>query len=117
MKPAIGNHEFTFNYCNYSANEIGISVSYLREMMWIEYNMSPRLLIETIRVENALELLALDYQNLCQICKQTGFNNPKTFRRVFQKRIGISPSEFKQNLSTCEDSSAEIYRLKGILWG
>ncbi len=101
---------------NQLAEEIGISVSYLREITWIEYDMSPRFLIETIRIETALNLLSLDHQNLCQISKQTGFNHPKTFRRTFQRRLDISPSECKENLMSCKDFSIIIDQLKETLW-
>ena len=101
---------------NQLADKIGISISYLREITWNKYDMSPRLLIETIRLEAATNLMLMDHLNFYQICKHTGFNHPKTFRRTFQRRLGLAPSECKKNLEIYKYPVNKIDHIKKILW-
>ena len=46
--------------------------------------------------DKAKELLELSSRTVTQIAQQTGFNNVTYFNRLFKKRFGKSPSEFRK---------------------
>ncbi|MFT5708092.1 MAG: transcriptional regulator GlxA family with amidase domain [Oceanospirillaceae bacterium] len=52
--------------------------------------------IQRIRVQKACEALESTTQSLEQIAALVGYNDVNSFRKVFNKVIGLSPTEFRQ---------------------
>ena len=50
-----------------------------------------------VRLGHATRLLADSTMTVVEICYQCGFNNISNFNRVFRKRKGCTPSEFRAN--------------------
>lgn len=50
-----------------------------------------------IRIGNAIRLLVDSSQTIGEICFNSGFNNLSNFNRLFRKRKGCSPKEFRDN--------------------
>jgi len=84
------NTEFTVKCL---AKDMNISYSYLYEVVYKIFDMSPQRLIETIRLEEAIHLIARGMK-LIKLYKKLGYDNIRTFRQAFYKRLGI-------NYSTC----------------
>ena len=98
------------------SEKLHISPSYLREIVWKKYNMSPQHLIETIRLDSVLNHIAMNNKNIYQICRIVGYDYPKTLRRAFKRRLNITPSECKKLLNNCKNKKNEINNLLKFLW-
>ena len=79
------------------AYELNSSESNLREIVCMNFGMSPQKLIETIRLEKTIKLIATDSKQY-SIAKTVGYSSTRSLRRAFQKRIGMSPSMYKNIL-------------------
>lgn len=78
------------------AEGLKVSVSHLREIVELEYGSGPQWLIETTRLKASLGLIANGGGNLYSICKEVGYQNMRTFRRAFEKRLDMTPSECRK---------------------
>lgn len=79
-------------------------------MAWVfltceRFEKSPQWLIETVRIGEALKELSKQDGRLYEVCKRVGYMNHKTFRRAFKKRLGITPSEFREMVSKDKDGT------------
>jgi len=81
------------------ATEAKISVSHLRELTCDALGRPPQWLIETVRLEEALKMIAETNGNLYAICKNVGYASQKAFRKAFRKRIGITPSIYREQVA------------------
>jgi AraC-like DNA-binding protein len=79
------------------AYELNMSESNLREIVCMNFGMSPQKLIETVRLEKTIKLISIDSKQY-SIAKIVGYASTRSFRRAFQKRIGMSPSKYKNIL-------------------
>ena len=93
-----------------------VSWSYLDEIVWMKYGMSPHCLVETIKLEIAIDLMDGNESNIWKICKIIGYGNPKTFRTAFKKRLTMTFGKCKKQLSQSENIEDEIKILKFSLW-
>lgn len=59
---------------------------------------SPKTLLENIRLEKALELLAKE--SCSAAARKAGYACCKTFRGAFKRRLGMTPTEYKRMLSS-----------------
>ena len=50
-----------------------------------------------VRLGHAARMLADSTMTIVEICYQCGFNNISNFNRIFKKRRGCTPSEFREN--------------------
>lgn len=65
-----------------------------------ETSASPADFIETARFELARNLVEGNHSSLKMIASETGFGTEERMRRVFQKRLGITPRAYCERLST-----------------
>lgn len=86
-------------FSNLSVNELAklcnMSLSSFKRTFRTFFNDSPNNYINTKKIEKAKELLKVSELNISDIAYETGFNDPQYFTRLFKKRIGLSPSEFR----------------------
>ncbi|MCK0472818.1 AraC family transcriptional regulator [Halalkalibacter sp. APA_J-10(15)] len=78
------------------AEDIGISYSYMRRIV---YEMTGRSLIEHLnirRIEKAKQMLVESNLTIAQIASTVGYNNAQSFNRFFRKFEGMTPSNYKQ---------------------
>lgn len=51
--------------------------------------------ITDLRIGNAARHLIETEKNISEICYECGFNNTSNFNRIFKKKLGFTPSEFR----------------------
>jgi len=90
------------------AYDLNLSPSYLREFVNINFNTSPQILIETVRLEAAIKLICKNNACLYSIRSSIGYSNPKTFRQAFKRRLKISPSELKEKINKSQVENEKI---------
>ncbi|RMD96127.1 MAG: helix-turn-helix domain-containing protein [Calditrichaeota bacterium] len=92
------------------------SLSYLCEQCYSHYGMSLHQLIETVRLEQAVELLAQDGHKIEHVRRQVGYAYTKTFRRAFKNRLQLTPQQLRAQLADCGDCQQEIENILEHLW-
>ena len=72
------------------------SFEYLKKMFKNEVGMTPRQFLTDKRLENAANNLALSGcgSSISQIARQSGFQEPLYFSRLFKKKYGVSPKNY-----------------------
>jgi AraC-like DNA-binding protein len=73
---------------------MGCSKSQLYRKMISLTGKSPNTFINDYRLHEALQLLLKNNSNISEIAFDTGFSSPSYFSKCFQKRYGLSPSEY-----------------------
>lgn len=64
-----------------------------------EVGLTPGTYVESLRVERARQRLELDAEPVEAIALGCGFGTPETMRRVFTRRLGASPAEYRARFS------------------
>lgn len=62
--------------------------------------LSPCELIHCLMLINAMRLLLNDSLNISEVAYKVGFNDPKYFSRIIKKRLGLTPTEFRESIKT-----------------
>lgn len=108
------NTEFTVKCL---AKDMNISYSYLYEVVYKCFDMSPQRLIETIRLEEAIHLIARGMK-LIRLYKKLGYDNIRTFRQAFYKRLGINYSTCRTLIEKTNEENREniIQQVIAVLW-
>lgn len=90
-------------YQKIKINELAKKYNYTRNYLYTlfksEYGVSPQEYIVTLRIEKAKQLLLDETKSLLvsEVASAVGFNDCLYFSRLFHKRTGLSPTEFKNN--------------------
>lgn len=79
-----------------AAAESHLSVSHLRRLFQVYFRKSPKLVFDHLRLEAASTLLATGTATLDDIASRTGFRSVTDFCRVFKKRFGHPPNEWRR---------------------
>jgi transcriptional regulator GlxA family with amidase domain len=61
-----------------------------------EVGMTPGAYVEALRVERARALLETGSEGVEQVALRCGFGTVETMRRVFRRRLGVSPGDYRQ---------------------
>ena len=64
-----------------------------------EVGLTPGTYVESLRIERARQQLEMDNEPVETIAVRCGFGTPETMRRVFARRIGASPAEYRARFS------------------
>ena len=75
-----------------------IEPSYLSRMFSAQYGESITAYIARIRIEKAIELMKSGSQNLEAISFEVGYDDYNYFSRVFKKKTGLRPTEYRKKL-------------------
>lgn len=87
------------------ANALSISPHRLSQIINQNAGQNFSEYINSYRIEEAIKLISqMDRVNL--LSYKVGFNNRTTFNKVFKRRTGLTPTEYKKKLDR-EDASAE----------
>ncbi len=80
------------------AKNNNISRNYLYTMFQKEFGVSPKEYLLSLRIEKAKDLLCDTSFDLTvgQIAFATGFTDPLYFSRIFRKKTGITPQQYKK---------------------
>lgn len=77
-----------------------MSVSYFLKKFKEVTTKSPMQYILGIRISNAVSLLESTDYNVTEISAIIGYDNPLYFSRIFKKQKGVSPSDYRKQLSS-----------------
>jgi len=61
--------------------------------------LTPNEFIHEIRLKSATQLLEQHKINISQVSYKVGFKNPKYFSKCFQKKYGITPTQYASKFS------------------
>ena len=59
-------------------------------------NQTPMQYITSLRIASAINLMSDKHYNISQIAAAVGYGNPLYFSRVFHKKTGLSPTEYRK---------------------
>jgi AraC-like DNA-binding protein len=79
------------------ATDMGIHRSTLTRRFHTAVGLSPVEYIAGIRIQNAMSMLKQTAQTVSEIAHSCGCDDPSYFARLFRKRIGMSPLEFRNH--------------------
>jgi YesN/AraC family two-component response regulator len=92
------NPELTMDYL---ARELGVSIVYVSAAVNRCEQKNFNAYINEFRVKEAIHLLSQQAsagQSVDEIADTAGFNDRKSFYRVFKKTTGLSPTDFRKNM-------------------
>jgi len=78
------------------ANHLSISLSYFSTLFKQYYGVTFIEYVTNARVERAKSMLTMTKKSIADIAKTVGYNERRYFNKVFQKRVGILPSEYRE---------------------
>lgn len=61
---------------------------------------SPKDYVQSLRIEEAKQLLEMDGQNVEGIAEAVGYADVRAFRRLFRNMTGLSPTEYRRRFSS-----------------
>jgi transcriptional regulator GlxA family with amidase domain len=56
--------------------------------------------LQQTRIEAAKKLLEQTSQQMTEVILNSGYNDPKAFRKIFRKTVGMTPSEYREKFQT-----------------
>ena len=77
------------------SEELSINQDYLRQLFNKWVGISPLNYLINKRLNAACDLLRLNQESTYQIAAQVGIENPYYFSRLFKKRLGVSPTQYR----------------------
>jgi len=83
----------------YLSDELALSSGYLSDMLRNLTGLNAQQHIHLKVIANAKELLALGQLTIAEISYQLGFEHPQSFSKLFKKKTGLSPYEYRQHLN------------------
>jgi YesN/AraC family two-component response regulator len=75
---------------------LGYDYCYLSKSFNCLFSMPFNDYINTIRIDCATELLSSTAMSITEIAMESGFQSIRSFNNVFQKKIGMTPAEFRK---------------------
>ena len=78
------------------AAKCNVSEVYFRKLFTRHFGISPKQFIIDLRIQKAKQLLAEGAWSVSVVSETCGFSNPYHFCRLFKKRTGITPSEYRK---------------------
>lgn len=78
------------------ARELGLSVKGLRAAVHAVAGCSPKELVVRARLNEAKTLLAESHASVAQVARMVGYDDPAYFSRLFTRRVGVTPRDFRR---------------------
>ena len=85
------------------SREVGMSRVHLNRKMKEIMNISPSILIKSIRLKQAAFLLINNKVNISEVAYKVGFSSHSYFSNSFHDYFGLTPKEFVAKYSDCKD--------------
>ena len=92
----IANDQFDIPFFS---SELGVSRTMLFTKIKAWTNFTPNEFIHEIRMKRAAQLLEQNKINIAQVSYKAGFKNPKYFSKCFQKKYGVTPTQYQNKFS------------------
>ena len=80
---------------HYFSEQLGMSANYLGDLLKKETGKSTKEHIDSYIVRKAKNILLNSNQSVSEIAYSLGFAYPQSFTRMFKKKTGVSPNEFR----------------------
>lgn len=81
------------------AEHFGVSECYISTIFSRKFKMNLRNYLGLIRAEYAAGLIRATNESFTLISQQAGFDNPRTFNRMFKAAYGQTPGDYRRNLN------------------
>lgn len=81
------------------ANAMGVSRFHLSHMFATKFGIGFKEYLNNLRIECAKGLLRSTELPISEVCLNSGFENQRTFNRVFNENTGISPRDYRYGKS------------------
>lgn len=81
------------------AEEFNVSRYYISHIFSERIKINFRNYLALLRTEYAAGLIRTTDDSITNICSCAGFNSQRTFNRAFKQIYGITPREYKNNIS------------------
>ncbi len=89
------------------ANVVGVSPRHLSRLFRAELRISPAAYVEWTRIDIARRLLEECALPIKAISHAAGFGSTATLRRASQRRIGVSPLDYRRRFLTAGSAEAK----------
>lgn len=81
------------------ADHVAVSRGYLYQIFNETLGMSPKQYLTNFCMTRATELLTLADHSVEEVAKSCGYPNPVAFSALFRKRMGLSPTQYRAEVS------------------
>ena len=78
-------------------NGFGVTERRIADIFKDEYGMTPKTYAEKLRLDKAKQFLIKTDMKIIDIAYSVGFGSLSAFYRLFEKEMGIKPSEFRKS--------------------
>ena len=75
------------------------------------FQSSPAVFIERVRLDEAKRHLRLPRNSIESVARNVGYQSTDSFRRAFERRLGISPSDYRRRFSYVVKTPSPLPRL------
>jgi len=82
------------------AHQAGMSERSFTRAFQADFQITPARYVELVRLDQACGLLSDPTLRIDAIAQRTGFSNPDSFRRAFERRFGVSPRFYRNRFHT-----------------
>lgn len=82
------------------ADHVAVSRGYLYQIFNETLGMSPKQYLTNFCMTRATELLTLDDEPVEEVARKCGYPNPVAFSALFRKRMGASPTQYRNQVSS-----------------
>jgi len=86
----------TVKYC---AEAMNLSPNYFSDLLKSETGKNTQEQIHYYLLEKAKTLLVSSFKNINEIAYELGFEYPQNFSKLFKRKVGITPTEFRNEIS------------------
>lgn len=93
----IDNEQFDIPYF---CAELGVSRTMLFVKVKAWTNFTPNEFIQHFRMKRATQILEQGKYTISEVCYKVGFRNPKYFSKCFQKKFGLTPTQYANKFSS-----------------
>jgi len=87
------------------AKRLGCSEGHMRRQFKARTGFTPAHYLTCVRIEHALRLLEHSHLPVADVARQSGYEDPFYFCRVFQKLVGASPLKYRQSRRPASESA------------
>ena len=79
----------------------------------VEFGTTPADFVERLRLDEARRRLSNGDNSVENVGTSVGFKSSDAFRRAFERRLGVNPSDYRRRFATSSSSSAPVDRRRG----
>jgi AraC-like DNA-binding protein len=81
-----------------AARVVGLSASQLRRIFWKVKKKNPKAILDNIRFDKAMHMMAESDAKLSKVATECGFSNATNFCRAFKAQLGQTPTTWRHEI-------------------